>query len=797
MEPQAFDVLVYLVEHRERVVSKEELMDSIWGGRFVTEAAVTSRIKQVRRALGDDGGAQRLIRTVHGRGYRFIGEIADRAETTTATLPDSGVTGATPGLPEPQRQPPQMTSPGNHNLVGSVNRLIGREAELAMIAAAVNERRLVTILGTGGMGKSRLALEVARARHDADGPWFIELAGLTDGSLLAETISTALGIPSAGDVRTLAGVLRERHLLLVLDNCEQIADEAAGLVNALLERSPYLHVLATSRQTLGAQGELVVDLRPLSAPEAEELFIERAAAVVPGWTPDHQEHAVLARLCRGLDHLPLAIELAAAQCRALSVRQLAEQLGDRFALLGGGRRGNHRHASMMAAVAWSYDTLSTEEQRLFESLCLLEGSFDLEGVAAASGEGSGLAVLLSLIDKSLVTVLEGSPRRYRILETLRQFAAQRRPEARTREVEQRIVAWVSSMADRADVELQGPRSREWMQRLDQDKETIRAALTWCADDQATELRIAVGMVWFWYRRGHTVEALRALRPLSATSAPSGRGSPASPESDSRIDLELSTLPSSLLVRGAVGVLLLHYLAGDYEQVPGQLEFVKAVSATTDDEAARSYALATAAYFEAGGGQIDQALTDAGAALDIALRISSDQHATFSLMCMGMAHLRAGAAAEAEKYAAEAVSHADACGYAWGAVASSWIMCKAKIATGDFSTATVAGLARVITESADNRDLTSWLVGLVSEAFVLLKRGDVRQAAEMVGIANRQGQLIGFAPEAMDPVETRQFLAETMRCIEEQELTTQYEQGRSLDTDRAFARITQLLEEALP
>ena len=238
LEPQAFDVLVYLVEHRERVVSKEELMDSIWGGRFVTESAVTSRIKQVRRALGDDGGAQRLIRTVHGRGYRFIGEIADQTEATSESLPVSGGTGAPSGPPESQRQTRQTASPGNHNLVGSVNRLIGREAELAMIAAAVNQHRLVTILGTGGMGKSRLALEAARARHDADGPWFIELAGLTDGSLLAETISTALGIPAAGDVKTLAGVLCERHLLLVLDNCEQIADDVAGLVNALLRTLP-------------------------------------------------------------------------------------------------------------------------------------------------------------------------------------------------------------------------------------------------------------------------------------------------------------------------------------------------------------------------------------------------------------------------------------------------------------------------------------------------------------------------------------------------------------------------------
>jgi hypothetical protein len=173
-------------------------------------------------------------------------------------------------------------------------------------------------------------------------------------------------------------------------------------------------------------------------------------------------------------------------------------------------------------------------------------------------------------------------------------------------------------------------------------------------------------------------------------------------------------------------------------------------------------------------------------------LGSDQFISFSLLTMAMAELRAGHAVEAERSAAEGLRHADACGFAWGAVASGWIMCKARITSGDLSAPTVAGLARVVADSALNRDITSWLVGLVSEAYVLLRVGFERQAAELVGIAARQGQRIGFAPEAMDPVETRQYLDQTMQAIRGAELMGCYEQGFGLDTQAAFERAAELI-----
>ena len=800
LEPQAFDVLIYLVRHRERVVSKEELMDAIWGGRFVTEAAVTSRIKQVRRALGDDGSTQRLLRTVHGRGYRFVGPASLDADgaTPTTTTPPAAAEPATSDTPAEPGPPDHRTAPpGNHNLRGSLTQLVGRREELVLIADQLGRGRLLTILGPGGVGKTRLALEAARSRRDADGPWFVELAGLSDGTLLAETVATELGIPAVSDTAALAQLLRDRHTLVVLDNCEQIAEPVAGFVTTLLGRCPHLEVLATSRQTLGTPGEFVLDLRPLPDSEAVQLFLERASAAVPRWLPDAEEQAAVARVCRDLDDLPLAIELAAAQCRALSVHQLLDQLGDRFALLRSSRPGD-RHASMTAALAWSYDTLSTDERDLFAGLSLLEASFDLDGVLAVWGRSSYLVPLLSLINKSLVTVLGGSPKRYRILETLRQFAARHRTDEHTAQAQQRIVSWVLALAEQADVELRGPHSRDWMQRLDQDKETIRAALTWSRADPVTQLRIAVGMVWFWYKRGHTREALRALDPLSATDQGDGaRRSTGDRDVDSRSRAETTEgLPDSVRLRGVVGLMLLRYLAGDYLGLAQEMEQARALVDGTDDLNARSYALATIAYFEAAAGQTDQALAHAREALGIAERISSHPDAAISLLAVATAYLRADALADAEQAAADAVRHADAGGYAFGAFASSWILGKARIARGDLTRTTVEALARVVTDSARDRDLTSWLVGIVSAAYVFLRLGNTAQAAELTGIAQQQGERIGFAPEAMDPIETRHFLTQLLREIDQRQLSAAYEQGRSLETDQAIARVEELVSQVL-
>lgn len=764
LEPQAFDVLVHLVTHRDRVVSKEELMDSIWGGRFVTESAVTSRIKQARRAVGDDGEAQRLIRTVHGRGYRFVGPLVEEAAAAPTPAPAAAA--------HEIRAP----APGLHKLTGSLSHLIGRRAELQAVAAALATHRLVSVVGIGGIGKTRLVVEAARSRSDADGLWLVELAALTDGSLLTETVAAALGLPSPPDAAGLATLLRERQVLLVLDNCEQVTDDVAVFATTVLERCPDVRVLLTSRQRRGAPGEYVVELAPLDPDAAERLFLERAAVAAPGWVPDAAEQEAVTRLCAGLDRLPLALELAATQCRALTVEQLTEQLDDRFALLGG-RHGTQRHSSMAAAVAWSYDSLPADQRDLFGALCLLEGSFDLDDVRAVSPDRAVLPALLALIDTSMVTVLPGSPRRYRILETLRQYAAQRRPPEQTDDARRLIVAWVLSLVETAEAGFFGADSRAWMERLDHEKETIRAALAWTASDDATRLRIAVAMVWFWYRRGLIVEALRALEPLAANPAH---------------DLPPDVLPAAVALRGAVGVVLLRYLAGDHASLPAELGHLGSLVDTTDDDAARDYALSTLAYFAAGAGQIEVALERSEAALAIGRRLSADATISFWFLARATAHLRAGRFAQAQRDAEQGTRHADACGYSWGAVATTWIGCKARIAAGDLGDETLAGLRRITADSARERDQTTWLVGLVAQAYVLLQRGEAAPAAELLGIAARQGGRIGYAPEAMDPAETRQYVDELRLAVAQRQLSAAYDRGWECDAARAVERAAELV-----
>lgn len=717
------------------------------------QAEALAAYERVRRRLDDELGVEpgRALRTLHAQVLQHDPSLDPPGEAVA----------------RPAR------SPRNRTLPEPVTALIGRGDELAQVAQALNTSRLVTVVGPGGIGKTRLVLEAARARGDADGPWFVDLAGLEDGSLLLETVVTALAISGAHDAGGLADVLAERRLVLVLDNCEQIALDVARLVTVLLERCPGVRVLATSRQTLGVPGELVLELRALASADAEQLFVERATAVVPGWRPDAHERSALARVCRGLDDLPLAIELAAAQCRALSVDQLADQLGDRFALLSGGRV-NLRHASMEAAVAWSYDALTRDEKALFEVLSVFEGSFDLEGATAVAGGRSVLSTLLSLIDKSLVTALDGSPRRYRILETLRQYAALQRSDERTRAVRRQIVAWAATLADQTDAELRGPRSRQWMHRLEQDKETIRAALSWSADDpDHAHLRIAVGMLWFWYRRGHVVEGLRALG--EAPSAP-------------------HDVPDHLLIGRSIGIVLLRYLAGDYATLVGELSTAAELAAGTQDDQAKSYALSTLAFFGANLGQVEQALQDARTALELAREVESPQRAADALLALSTAHLRAGDLDEARARAAEGVAIAEDCGYSWCVVACEWVVAKAGIAAGDVSEPTRAAVARVIGNSVADRDLTSWVVGVVSAAYVLLRRGDVHSAAELAGIAHRQGRDIGYAPELMDPLDTAGYLREITEQIADDGLTATYDAGRALDSVDAFARVAELVPD---
>ena len=339
---RAFDVLIALIEARGAVVSKSALMARVWPDRIVEENNLQWQISALRTAFGAD---RYMIRTVSGRGYQFAGEIR-----AVPGSPDE-FAHAAPAVPEARRGLPQT------NLPAPVSELIGRDDEFGEILGLAASHRLVTLTGAGGIGKTTLALAVARELrpHFAEGVWLAEFSALADPGLVPATVAAAVGLElSGGDVsaRRVAQALANRRVLLVLDTCEHVIEAAAELTEAVVRAGSAVRIIGTSREPLRAEGEWVYPVAPLALPPLEDtgsienllrygavqLFVERARAAEPHFAPDQRVMAMIASICRRLDGIPLAIELAAARASALGIEELAARLDDRFQLLTGGRR---------------------------------------------------------------------------------------------------------------------------------------------------------------------------------------------------------------------------------------------------------------------------------------------------------------------------------------------------------------------------------------------------------------------------------------------------------------------------
>lgn len=415
--------------------------------------------------------------------------------------------------------------------------LIGRERDVAVVRdlAFGSDGRLITLTGAGGAGKTSLALEVARelAPRFADGAWLVELAPLANPDLVPQAVASALGVrtgASRSPEHALVAWLRTRQLLLLLDNCEHLIDACARLTETLIANCPTLHILATSRESLRVTGETVWPVTTLEVPEAGRarsplelvaspavrLFVQRAQAVRPDFVLNQKTGESIAEVCRRLDGLPLAIELAAAQVRVLTPEQIVQRLGDSFRLLiGGARTAPGRQQTLEAALDWSHALLAPSEQVLFRRLAAFAGGFDLAAAEAVGGDGeidrnSVLALLSRLVDKSLVQVAEREPDelRYRLLEPLRQYAEQRLQVSDEAEaVHRRHAAFFLTLAEAAEQELDGLDQGAWFDRLARDFDNFRAALRWALEfqDADTALRLVGALREFLWVRSHISE----------------------------------------------------------------------------------------------------------------------------------------------------------------------------------------------------------------------------------------------------------------------------------------------------
>ena len=492
---RAFDLLLALIENRSRVMTKDELLALVWPGLVVEENNLQVQVSTLRKILGNEA-----ISTLPGKGYRFTLSPGEAASLER-----------------------------RHNLPAWLNRFIGRESETAQLQVLLDQSRLLTLTGTGGTGKSRLSLHLAESvlAEFPDGVWFVELAAVQDERQVNLAIATALGVQEAA----LSTRLGERRLLLVLDNCEHLLRACADAVDALLKAHPRLRIVATSREPLRLAGEATYRVETLPRPHAIELFVERARAANPAFEPEVENSRAVLEICRRLDGMPLAIELAAARVRALPVAKIAERLDDRFRLLtSGNTTALPHHQTLRASIDWSYDLLSAAERALLRRLSVFSGGWTLEAAEAVCGGGevqashSVMELLANLVDKSLVS-LDPATERYQMLETLRQYSVEQLDESgEAEDIHDMHVQHFLAFASRARLELVGPAQAAWYRRLDEERENILAAQRWCQrfGQPLLGLRLVSSLKTYWANRGMIAFARGVILTVLETLPQRGR-----------------------------------------------------------------------------------------------------------------------------------------------------------------------------------------------------------------------------------------------------------------------------------
>lgn len=499
---RAFEIIEVLARAGGQLVTKDALMERIWPGAIVGDNTLQVHISAVRKALGADRG---MLKTLHGRGYRLVGDWTPRLGEATEAPP----------LPLPQPRPRSTERPPT-NFPVAVGRLVGRSAAAQRVRDLVSAYRLVTLTGPGGIGKTSLALEAARdlLTDFEHGAWLVELASLSDAALAASAVAGVLDLKLGGERVTeesLARGIGDRHLLIVLDNCEHLIDAVAALVEAMMRLCPRVAVVATSRDVMRIQGESVYRVPALDVPALEqqapdiilghsavELFVNRAKALDTGFSPLPEDLPSIAEICRHLDGIPLAIEFAAARAAYVGTRQVADGLRDRFALLTSGKRtAIPRHRTLRAALDWSYQLLSPEEQRLLRHLGVFPAGFTFEAAEAVGGIGLGHSVveeLSSLVSKSLCERVDATPlTRWRLLETIRAYALEKLTQhGEYQSAARRHADYFQDLVSRVSSSSQIWLSRDDVARCGAEIDNVRAALDWAFSSDG-DADIGVGL----------------------------------------------------------------------------------------------------------------------------------------------------------------------------------------------------------------------------------------------------------------------------------------------------------------
>ncbi|HEY5984657.1 MAG TPA: tetratricopeptide repeat protein [Anaerolineales bacterium] len=736
--------------------------------------------------------------------------------------------------------------PRTHNLPALLSSFVGRAREVGEIRNLLGTERLVTLTGTGGCGKTRLALELAgEVLPDFQGGvWLIELGPLTDGALVPQEIASALNVREQGGhalMETLANQLQARRSLLVLDNCEHLVLACARAAETLLLACPLLTILTTSREPLGVAGEVVRIVPPLSLPtlpevevsprhqdplrigsEAVQLFMARAQAAAPAFELTPENAAAVTEICLRLDGLPLAIELAAACLRSLSVQQVARLLDDRFQLLkGGSRTAPARQRTLEAALDWSYTLLSDEERRVLQRLSVFAGGCTLQAAeAVCPGETvqaeEVLEVLSRLVDKSLVVAdAAGEEARYHLLETIREYARQRLSasedgaEARNRHL-QYFVNW----AENGEAHLHGGGQLEWLRRFDAEHGNLRAALDWSqmAEERAESgLRLAAAAGYFWELHGYPTDGrMRLSAALAHTGAQGATAARATAlnrlailtflQSDFHsvltlenqslaiwrtmgeagrlgvaIGLEISAMAESEMGNYAAAFPLYEEALGIFQQLqdlPGIADTLKMLGSSL---------MRTGEYAQA-----EQRLDEA---LLVSREVGDRRQIAATLAESGELAIRRGQYDRAELLLKESLEHSRSLEDKWGIAVELGSQAWLALARRDHERArTLLGESLGIRRRIGDRGGMAWCVEKL--ALMAARQKESKRAATLLGAAAALRAPVHSAVDPADQPEFERMLAGVRAAIGEREFTASWADGKGMSIDG-------ILEYALP
>ncbi len=506
---RALEILTVLVENAGELVSKAELMARVWPDTFVDESSLRVHVAGLRRALGDGQPGRRFLANAPGRGYRFVAPV----ESIQPEEPH-----AAPKTSPLKTGPPEARA---HNLPVSQARALGRAATLNALLEQLPERRFITIVGPAGIGKTTAALALAETLLPAypHGVWLADLASLDDPGRVPRAVGAAFGltIHSESDIPLLTEFLRDRQMLIVLDNCEHVTEAAAMLAEHILAAAPGIHILATSRELLRAEGERVHRLAPLECPPGDtaptaaealafpavQLFVERASASLDTFELSDADAPVVADICAKLGGIALAIELAATRVDAFGLRQLSALLDDRFTILNRGRRtAQPRHRSLVAALDWSYEYLPESERKVLRRLSIFAGPFTLGSAIAVASDADADVIdgLADLVGKSLISAdVSGPAVQYRLLDTTRAYAMQKLIESgEIQDLARRHAEHYCDLLRQIAADWE--EHRAWQEEYGRRIDDVRAALKWAYSsdgDTLVGLALTFAAIPFW------------------------------------------------------------------------------------------------------------------------------------------------------------------------------------------------------------------------------------------------------------------------------------------------------------